>query len=476
LKGKKFNLETDHRNIQYLKLSANDKVNRWKFLLADYNFKISYIPGKTNVIADLLSRSDDQNLENNDSKDDGKTELNSVVEKGQEGGGGEGTGQAPSKTTYEKFKCLHGQSHIRWNSSMDMDSKSYNDCLKYCITCQKLSCKKKNTTIVGRCLRGNKPFEIITADYLTVNSNPLLVVMDTMSKITQITACKENSTSAICALKTFISYYGSPRLIVVDSSTVFGSEEFELFCERNKMEIHFTTPHSHKSNGIVEHQNKEILLIVKKLEGASKDTDLEIVMKEMNSQRRPILKNKSPLEVLFNSENIQQTLNELEEEVKNKVLEEVKKDTYERFKEGDLVIRRNKDQRSKLKFNFIGPYFVITQRDPWHVEIKDILTGSQIICHFEDLELFNYDPELVSWDEILSSHANDSGQYVVEKVLAFDDKKGKVLIKWKGYSLSKATWENVRDVSTVEVVIEYFKRKDSMVGTVDGDDQYRVSV
>ena len=56
LLGKDFLLETDHRNLIWIKNSLVLIVIRWRILLQSYNFTIKHIPGVDNCVADSLSR------------------------------------------------------------------------------------------------------------------------------------------------------------------------------------------------------------------------------------------------------------------------------------------------------------------------------------------------------------------------------------------------------------------------------------
>ena len=58
LKGKEFVIESDHRPLQVLNevSSTNPRVMRWALLLQGYKFRLNYIPGRDNLIADYLSR------------------------------------------------------------------------------------------------------------------------------------------------------------------------------------------------------------------------------------------------------------------------------------------------------------------------------------------------------------------------------------------------------------------------------------
>jgi len=56
LKDVPFTIMTDHQNLVYINDSGVPKVKRWKMLIQEYMFDIVHVPGKYNVVADLLSR------------------------------------------------------------------------------------------------------------------------------------------------------------------------------------------------------------------------------------------------------------------------------------------------------------------------------------------------------------------------------------------------------------------------------------
>nr|GEW43611.1 putative reverse transcriptase domain-containing protein [Tanacetum cinerariifolium] len=64
LYGTKCTVYTDHKSLQYIldQKELNMRHRRWIELLSDYDCKIRYHPGKTNVVADALSRKDKESI------------------------------------------------------------------------------------------------------------------------------------------------------------------------------------------------------------------------------------------------------------------------------------------------------------------------------------------------------------------------------------------------------------------------------
>jgi len=58
LYGSKFEVFSDHKSLKYLfdQKELNMRQRLWLEFLKDYDFQLSYHPGKTNVVEDALSR------------------------------------------------------------------------------------------------------------------------------------------------------------------------------------------------------------------------------------------------------------------------------------------------------------------------------------------------------------------------------------------------------------------------------------
>ncbi len=76
--GRRFTIECDHRPLQWL-FSLKDpssRLYRWKIKLEEFNFEIKYVKGKTNYVADALSR-----IEINAHDEDAKPDIATVPDK-----------------------------------------------------------------------------------------------------------------------------------------------------------------------------------------------------------------------------------------------------------------------------------------------------------------------------------------------------------------------------------------------------------
>jgi hypothetical protein len=49
-------VETDHKNLTFLKTAQSAKVRRWQLALQEFDFKYTHIKGEDNVVADAFSR------------------------------------------------------------------------------------------------------------------------------------------------------------------------------------------------------------------------------------------------------------------------------------------------------------------------------------------------------------------------------------------------------------------------------------
>jgi hypothetical protein len=56
LRDVRFVVETDHKNLTFLKTAQSAKVRRWQLALQEFDFKYRHIKGENNAVADAFSR------------------------------------------------------------------------------------------------------------------------------------------------------------------------------------------------------------------------------------------------------------------------------------------------------------------------------------------------------------------------------------------------------------------------------------
>ncbi len=56
LRNVRFVVETDHKNLTFLKTAQLAKVRRWQLTLQEFDFEYKHIRGEDNVVADAFSR------------------------------------------------------------------------------------------------------------------------------------------------------------------------------------------------------------------------------------------------------------------------------------------------------------------------------------------------------------------------------------------------------------------------------------
>lgn len=61
LEGREFSINSDHAPLQWLDRvkTSNQRLLRWSLLLQEFRFTVFHIPGRQNIVADILSRLDD---------------------------------------------------------------------------------------------------------------------------------------------------------------------------------------------------------------------------------------------------------------------------------------------------------------------------------------------------------------------------------------------------------------------------------
>jgi transposase InsO family protein len=273
LRDSKFEIQTDHRNLLFLKESSDAKVVRWNMALADYNFTTQYIVGKSNVVADAMSRflpnpkegltkdiaaatCELQRtnlmaiLHNIDLPDDKyaliKDFHNSHV-------GHFGFEHTMRKLLEYGHKWKYMRSHVK-------------KFLRECPMCQKMNPIVHAVSAIRFTTAAYEPFTRISLD--TIGPLPeskegfkfILVVIDCFTRVIELYPCKSTEADeAAHHLVDFLSRYGIPDQLLSDRGTQFINSIFETLVLTMGSEHLQSLANSKQETAIVERVNKEVL-------------------------------------------------------------------------------------------------------------------------------------------------------------------------------------------------------------------------
>lgn len=323
--GRSVTIYTDARNLKET-FSANAKnsttprrqrIQRWHMELLAYTYNVVHIEGKSNLWADMISRqyvgsetpqaptfyrqermSAIFALEPHAHLEAKLPSTEQVVESQRTLTPGERTGRTKqhglwrdgtgkivipmnSELCLTLLICAHqgAMGHRGLKATMaalegytwegkDKDVKTF---VSKCISCMKAA---DGTTVprpLGRQLRATKPFEIISADFLTLpqadgGERHLLVIKDRFSRIidAEITDSCDAYTAAK-GLSRWCSTRPIPGYLLSDGGTHFTSRALKIVAETFKINHRIRTPYNSQSSGSIENANKQIVRILKKL-------------------------------------------------------------------------------------------------------------------------------------------------------------------------------------------------------------------
>lgn len=322
LRGNKFTLMTDHKPLEHLfgnkrKLSklVNNRLTRWALYIGEYNYEIVYRQGKTNTVADFLSR-----FPNKDEKQSKKEkQILKISEQNQEEKVGDmfltekiikkNTNNDPILRTIKQ--CIESKA---WTQNLtENNSAFYNrrneislengilmwqgriiipqNLQKYVL---KIIHEGHPGIVAMRALSRfyvwwpniDKEIEIYVQKCRNCQQNrqhmselPIyswnipeyvwerlhmdfagpfegkywLIVVDALSKWADVKPLHEITTKSLCnALDDIFTQFGLPRIIVSDNGRQFTSENFRTYCERKGIRHITSSPYHPRTNGLAE--------------------------------------------------------------------------------------------------------------------------------------------------------------------------------------------------------------------------------
>jgi hypothetical protein len=185
------------------------------------------------------------------------------------------------------------------NMTQDIDNM-----LKGCLQCAKNAKGEFIPRALGHQIAPEAPHTVISADFLEIDGQYLLVIKDLFSRFVLVYEAREATAIEACkGIMQWIACFSVPSVIVTDGGSHFKNDLLKTLTATLRMEHHITTPHCPFANGGVERVNLEFVDLIAKLRdelGLECDEwkeALPIVCASLNSTPRPSLGKRSPLEV-----------------------------------------------------------------------------------------------------------------------------------------------------------------------------------
>jgi len=403
---------------------------------------------------------------------------------------------SPSAGHFGIKKTTNLLSRDFWWSSLSTDVKDY---VRSCETC----CRSKDSRhkpyrLLNPLEIPSHPWSSISMDFITDLPESdgytcIFTVADRLTKMCHFIPFPKVP-SAVDTASAFMEiiyrFHGLPNEILSDRGTQFTSKFWLAICQCFNIEMKFSSPFHHQTNGLTERVNsvvEQYLRCYANYKGSDWKKYLYLAEFSYNnavqesSNYSPYFANygfnprHSP-EVPSNIEvprvkEIVNDMNELTKELRSN-LEKTRKKQEQfankyrteppNFKKGDRVwlnsslVLRNKNK--KLKPRKLGPFKIIKKvstvtyklKLPKNIRIHPIIHVAELEPYYEDRFGRNQPPP----PPVL---VDDEEQYEVEQILDKRIHYGKVqyLIKWKGYSLSEASWEPKENLNCPDLLKQF---------------------
>ena len=321
LMGRHFFVEGDHKPLMAIAKAvhrgeANGRVHRWFWLLSTFSFTYQWIAGKSNVVADSLSRApfvqEDSECDDGLRYDCRLVEVTRLAKWSQShllledartrienAHQGPGAFHASVDQTLQNLR-----SQGMWWPRMSTMVKEF---VETCDKCQKKSRLPAPKVPLQLVNVPSEPFQMIGIDLKVLNKPDcnmfryILVCVDYYSKYVVVDPLRSKDADSV--LQAFVRrvlwVFGVPRMIVSDGGGEFANNVLDDFLEQLRTR-HFTTlPYRPSANGQVERVMEEIN---RRIRGWEKKLDLLAILPEIQYSINSAINRStgySPMRLLF---------------------------------------------------------------------------------------------------------------------------------------------------------------------------------
>ena len=475
-------------------------IVRWYVALSEYTYKIEFIKGVDNDIADSMSRLCRNNMIDSPREYTAdmilaatiipKIQLtdiqyksiasvhNSVV-------GHYGLARTMKRLRADQHKWEFMENHVRYF-------------IDFCPQCQKMSMIKIPIHAHPFTTSSYYPMECLNIDFVGPfpDGGHILVIIDTFTRWTELYHTTDSTaiSAAQCLIQHF-GRFGAPHQLRSDNGPHFIADVIREFLSFVGTRHCLTLAYSKEENAIVERMNKEINRHIRALTYDNTSLDdykiaLPFVMRIINSNHSDRLKISSAQLLFGNCVNLDRGMFRPIDEIPPlkksmstymsnllKTQESLRKAASKELLRTDLLHMTHKKQLQHTDF-LPGTYVLVHYRtgNPptrlhtfWRGPMR-VISGSNsrfllydLISHVEkeyhvsDMKLFLFDPLRV---DPLDVARHDYMEFFVETILEYrGDLQRKTslefLVKWLGYSDEHNSWTSYANLRDTEKLHEY---------------------
>jgi hypothetical protein len=503
IRDREFEIHTDHKNITYMKQTPTSMVSRWFIALQELNFKVIFVKGTQNQLADGLSRlcpniaklalpftpvatSNNEIVlsaltvipEPNPEQLEWMEQCHNAIV----GHGGS------SRTLTKLFSLGHAWKYMRQHVRMFIAS---------CPCCQKMSMIKVPVEVQHYVTSSNRPFDVVNIDFIGPypDDSYVLVIIDTFSKWIELFHCKDATAKSACeALLQHFGRYGAPNMIRSDKGSHFANDLIKEFLVLTGTPHNLTLSYSKQENGVVERANREVNRHLRALTFETNDVDnyrlsLPFVQRIINSSihettgvapasmlfgnqvnldrgiliPNPVIRNTEKSSALISNMlyiQDQVMLNAIAKVTLAKARHLVKNaKPLTVFPVGSYVLAKYPvGPPTRLHTKWQGPFQVISYIDSEYT-LLNLVNKSERITHASNLKQFIFDPSRTSAPDIAR---RDYMEFFVESIVEHrgDTKRLNSLffkVKWLNYDDSHNSWEPWNALRTCDKLHDYLR-------------------
>lgn len=310
LLGNKFIVQTDNQALTSILNNkyGNNRIHRWAVLLNEYNFDIQYIPGKTNILADALTRMDERQDDRNVIKiginvlkDNDGLFSNATILLDQQ----KLTDNDKKKLTVKdqiyikKIKetelyaitneltkeivrrIHHDYGHVGIDKTWTIYRETYynkqdrqitKNIIKTCHICQLAKDKNRHYDGQPKSIRATRPRHKIAIDFISnlitsyKGSRHIFLIVDIFSKYVRIYPCrKTNTKTVIHLLNRYVQEEGQYDECILDNATYFRNDRIQNYFRQRQTRLHYTSirhPQANPAERYVKEVSKYLRMLV----------------------------------------------------------------------------------------------------------------------------------------------------------------------------------------------------------------------